>query len=93
MNAEEYLKQELSNRELWGTETDDCYQVLAEIIQDYVQSHISKLEARNKELENALEKIIKIEVPNFSDDYKSDGYQSAINDVSEIAEQALNKKS
>lgn len=54
------------------------------------QISIQKLQTRIKELEDALQEIIKIEIPIFSDDYKSYGYQSAINDVSEIAEQVLN---
>lgn len=36
MEAEKYLLEQLKKRELFNCNTDDCYQVLAEIMGDYV---------------------------------------------------------
>lgn len=36
MEAEKYLLEQLKERKLFNCNTDDCYQVLAEIMGDYV---------------------------------------------------------
>ena len=37
MEAEKYLLKQLKERELFNCNTDDCYQVLAEIMDDYAK--------------------------------------------------------
>jgi len=66
----------------YGTDHENSYTVAIECCEQYAEqfkSHIINLEARNKELEEALQNVV------------NSPYQSPY-DIRNIAEQALNKK-
>ncbi len=55
MEAEKYLLEQLKERELFNCNTDDCYQVLAEVLEDYAKLYSN---AKLDELANASQEMI-----------------------------------